>query len=130
MSAALPTLRWDHLHLRSLDPDAAARFYVEVLGATMRDRSETAGGLRVTVDLAGLALFIDRIGPERGDPPEPPFRGLEHFGFLVEDVDAAVAAFEARGAEIAVRPNSPKPGVRIAFLIGPDSVRIELLQRA
>lgn len=124
-----PTFRWDHLHLRSPDPDAAARYYVEVLGATHRDRMESGDTLRVTVDLAGLPLFIDRIGPERGAPPEPPFRGLEHLGLLVEDLDATVATLEARGADVVVRPHAPRPGLRIAFLRGPDAVRIELLQR-
>ena len=32
---------FDHLHLRSLDPDAAARFYVDNLGASLADRLET-----------------------------------------------------------------------------------------
>lgn len=124
-----PSFRFDHLHLRSLDPDAAARHYVEVFGATQSDRLETADLLRVTVELAGLRLFIDRIGPERGAPPEPPFRGLEHLGLAVDDVDAAVAALEARGARVVVRPYAFRPGLRIAFLNGPDDVRIELLQR-
>jgi catechol 2,3-dioxygenase-like lactoylglutathione lyase family enzyme len=124
-----PVLRFDHAHLRSPDPDAAARFYVEVLGGTRRARDETPESLRVTVDLGGLALFIDRLRPERDGPPEPPFRGLEHLGFAVDDVDAAIAAAEALGAVVSVRPHSPKPGLRIAFLTGPDGVRIELLRR-
>ena len=124
-----PAFRWDHVHLRSSDPDAAARHYVEVFGATHRDRTESGDTLRVTVDLAGLPLFIDRIGPERGAPPEPPFRGLEHFGLRVDDLDAALAALEARGGDVVVRPHAPRPGLRIAFLRGPDDVRIELLQR-
>lgn len=130
MSGPAPTLYLDHVHLRSPDPDAAARFYVEVLGGVQRARDETPESLRVTIDLGGLAMFIDRISPDRGGPPEPPFRGLEHVGFRVDDVDAAIAAFEARGAAVAVRPHSPKPGLRIAFLSGPDAVRIELLQRS
>jgi catechol 2,3-dioxygenase-like lactoylglutathione lyase family enzyme len=124
-----PALRWDHVHLRSPDPDLAARWYVEVLGATHRGRAEDDHALRVTLELAGMALFIDRVAPERGGPPEPPHRGLEHFGFLVDDLAAAAAALEARGAEFAVKPHAPKPGLSIAFLRGPDEVRIELLQR-
>lgn len=122
-------LRWDHLHLRSPDPDAAARWWVDVLGATHKDRTETGETLRVTVMLDGLPLFIDRVGPERGAPPEPPFRGLEHVGLRVDDIAAAVAALEARGAEVVVRPHAPRPGLQIAFLRGPDDVRVELLQR-
>ena len=34
-----------------------------------------------------------------------------------------------RGAQVIVEPKTIRPGVRIAFIQGPDDVRIELLER-
>lgn len=120
---------WDHVHLRSADPDAAARFYVEMLGAEPRDRTDAGGQLRVTVDLAGVPLFIDRVPAETAGPPPAPFLGLEHIGLTVAAIDAAVAELKGRGVTITVEPHDVRPGLRIAFVEGPDRVRIELLQR-
>jgi glyoxylase I family protein len=54
---------------------------------------------------------------------------LDHLGLRVDDLDAAVAELKRRGAQVIVEPKTIRPGVRIAFLQGPDDVRIELLER-
>ncbi|MDB5590809.1 VOC family protein [Enterovirga sp.] len=119
----------DHIHIRSLDPDAAARFYVDHLGATLGERLETEKLLRVAVALPGLNIFIDRV-PEGTRPASPrPHRGLEHFGLRVPQLDSAVAELKAKGIEFTMEPTEFRPGLRIAFLRGPDDVSIELLER-
>ncbi|MCQ4161640.1 VOC family protein [Roseomonas sp. GC11] len=120
----------DHLHLRSTDPDAAARFYVERLGASPVSRGDAGGALRVVVDLAGLRLFIEAVPAGTTQAPPPPFIGLEHLGLAVADLDAALAALEAEGVRRLSGPAQPRPGVRIAFIEGPDATRIELLERS
>ena len=129
MSDGALALRFDHLHLRARDADAAGRFFVEVLGGTHGSRVEADGRLRVTVVVAGIPLFIDRIGPEGAAAPDAPYAGLEHIGFAVDDLDTAITAVEARGAEVLVRPHAIGPNLRIAFVRGPELTRIELLQR-
>ena len=44
-------------------------------------------------------------------------------------MDAATAELKRRGAQVIVEPKTIRPGVRIAFIQGPDHVRIELLER-
>ena len=119
----------DHLHLRSLDPDAAGRFYVDNLGATLVDRIEGPDSLRVVVSLAGLRLFLERVGSDMPPSAKPPHRGLEHIGFKVADLDAAAAALRDKGIVFTLEPKDMKPGLRIAFIRGPDDVSIELLER-
>lgn len=120
---------WDHLHLRSLDPERAAEFYVAMFGATRLASTQVNGNLRCAVDLGGLQLFIEQVAPGIAVAPEPPFRGLEHFGLAVADLDAAAAELKRKGAEFLTEPTTLRPGLRIAFLRGPDNVRIELLNR-
>src|SRR5215213_6357001 len=69
--------RWDHLHLRSPDPEATARYYVDVFGATPVNRVDAGGALRVIVNLAGLNLFIEQVPARdaRSAPPSPPWAG-------------------------------------------------------
>jgi catechol 2,3-dioxygenase-like lactoylglutathione lyase family enzyme len=123
----MPQVRWDHLHLRSPDPEATARYYVEVFGATPVNKVDVSGAVRVIVDLAGLHLFIEQVPP---DTPAPPYLGLEHIGLAVTNMDAVCAELKAHGAEFAVEPHTPRPGVRIAFVRAPENVRIELLERS
>lgn len=125
----MPEFRWDHLHLRSLDPEATAQYYVDVFGATLVNKVEVGGAVRVIVDLAGLHLFIEQVPPDTPAPPQPPHLGLEHVGLAVTDMNAVCAELKARGAEFVVEPHAPRPGVRIAFVRGPEDVRIELLER-
>lgn len=119
----------DHVHLRSPDPERAAGFYIEMFGAKPVDRMRNGAALRVVIDLGGVPLFIEQVPPGTAGPPAPPFLGIEHVGLRVQDMDAAVAELRAKGAEFVVEPNSPRPGVKLAFVQGPDGVRIEILQR-
>src|SRR3712207_9231910 len=86
----------DHVHLRSPDPERAANFYVEILGAKLVNRMQNGAALRGVVDLGGLQLFIEQVPPETACPPAPPFLGLEHIGLKVRDMDAAVADLRRR----------------------------------
>jgi lactoylglutathione lyase len=121
--------RCDHVHLRSQDPIAAARFYVDALGATETGRVGAPDVTRVLLDLGGLAVFIERAAEGIGPSPEPPYLGLEHLGLAVDDIDAAMADLRGRGVKIVMDVKEVRPGLRIAFIDGPDAVRIEVLER-
>lgn len=121
--------RSDHVHLRSLDAPKAAAFYVEAMGAKEVTRMDVRGNLRIILDLGGLRVFVEQVPDGTPHPPEPPYVGIEHIGLAVDDLDAAVADLKARGTHFVVEPREARPGVRIAFLDGPDKVRIELLER-
>ena len=42
--------------------------------------------------------------------PAFPYYGVEHIGFTVPDLDAAIAALRAKGAEVAIGPLTRDPG--------------------
>ncbi len=120
---------FDHLHLRSLDPEAAAQFYVDGLGATIAGRVETADTRRLIVALGSIRLFIESAPADLPPGAAAPHRGIEHFGLLVPDLDQAYARLRDLGVEFTLEPTARAPGLRIAFLRGPDDVLIELLER-
>ena len=122
---------YDHIHLRSPDAEATARWYADTLGAEIIRSVQSDGRARLDLNLGGVAVFIAQVPAEQAvaAPPEPPYLGLEHIGLRVEAIDQVVAELKEKGAEFTVEPKTIRPGVRIAFLRGPQNVHIELLDR-
>lgn len=118
----------DHVHLRSPDAAAASAFYVEKIAAhEIRREGEPLS--RVVLDLGGLTVFIEQAPADLAPPARAPHLGIEHIGLGVTDLDATLADLRARGVTILVEAKQMRPGLRIAFIDGPDGVRIELLER-
>jgi len=88
---------------------------------------QSNGKPRVDLDLNGLTIFIAEVPADATLPtaPSEPYIGLDHLGLRVDDVDAATAELKRRGAQVIVEPKTIRPGVRIAFIQGPDHVRNE-----
>ena len=130
MPNAAPNYRWDHIHLRSPDPDATAAWFERILGAQVI-RSTVEGKPRIDLKLGGADVFIMPVAP--GDkvnpPPVTPYRGLDHFGLTVSGIDAVAADLKAKGVEFTMEPRTIRPGLRICFLRGPQGISIELLER-
>ena len=125
------TYTYDHIHVRTKDPEGMASFFETMFGAKVLRLTQSDGVPRVDLDVNGLAIFIASMPPEEHIDlsPRDPHLGLDHFGFRVDDIDGAVEDLRGKGAEIYVEPRTIRPGVRIAFVRGPDDVRIEILQR-
>ena len=125
----MASFAFDHIHLRSPNPEEAARFYEEKFGATVRQRVMHDGQPRVDLDLDGMALFISGTADPAYAAQGPGHRPLDHFGLTVRGMAATVAALKAKGVEFTMEPRSPRPGITIAFLRAPDGVLIELIDR-
>lgn len=117
---------FEHIHLRSPDPDATADWFARMFGAEII-RATVAGAPRVDVKLGGMDIFI--APTKGGTAPAHPHLGLDHFGLRVPDLDAAIADLKSKGAVFTMDATNLRPGLRIAFLTGPEDVSIELLQR-
>ena len=127
----MPRFTYDHVHLRSPNPDATAEWYAKMFGAVVKRSVQSDGRKRVDLDLGGMTVFIAPVVADRStaNPPEAPYLGLEHLGLRVEGIDDAVAELKRKGAEFTMEPTTIRPGVRIAFLRGPENVSIEILDR-
>jgi lactoylglutathione lyase len=126
----MATFTYDHMHLRSPDPEATASFYERMFGAEVI-RSVQAGRPRIDLNLGGSMVFIAKVEADgkTAEAPRSPYQGLDHFGLTVKGIDAAVAELKAKGAEFTMEPTTIRPGVRIAFIQGPEGVAIELVDR-
>ena len=126
----MPTYTWDHIHLRSPDPEATAQWFERVLGAEVI-RSMQQGKPRIDLKLGGANIFIAPIEPGEGVNPAPttPYQGLDHFGLTVSGIDMVAAELREKGVEFTKEPTTVRPGVRVCFLRGPQGISIELLER-
>lgn len=126
-----PVYTYDHVHLRSRDPMATAQYYHKMFDAKILESVQSDGQSRIDLDLNGLMVFIARVPLEADIPSAPvePYLGLDHLGLRVNNMAEAVADLKQRGAEFVVEPRTIRPGVTIAFVRGPENVRIELLER-
>lgn len=124
----MPKLTYDHMHLRSPDPEATAAWYERMLGAEVV-RTMPDGKPRLDLKLGGTNIFIAPVVAGDNPSPSTPHQGLDHFGFTVSSVDAVAAELKAKGVEFTKEPTTVRPGVRVCFIRGPEGVSIELLER-
>src|SRR5882724_10302387 len=91
---------YDHIHLRSPDPEATAQWYERMLGAEVK-RSTQEGKPRIDLKLGGVDIFIAPVAPGDGvnPPPTTPYQGLDHFGLSVSGIDEIAADLKAKGVE-------------------------------
>jgi len=126
----MPNYTWDHIHLRSPDPEATAAWFERMLGAQVI-RTLQQGKPRIDLKLGGAMIFIAPVAPGDGvnAPPATPYQGLDHFGLAVSNIDAVAAELKGKGVELTKDPTTIRPGTRICFLRGPQAISIELLDR-
>ena len=116
-----------HIALAAEDPYATAEFYKQAFDFVEVRRAEPRGeGTSYGVFLSDgtISLAILRFGWDQGHGLE--FRGIHHFGVLVEDVEPYIEELEKLGAEcFARRPPEVKSFYETKFH-GPDRVVFDI----
>lgn len=134
-------LSFDHIHLISRDPQAAAQWYCEMFGGEVTRLQESLRGApQVDVRVGGATLVIRGRRPgEEPDTTRPMQHfdgysshdewGVDHFGFTYRgDLRAFCEGLKGKGVRMAVEPWEFKPGMVLCYVAAPDGVSIELIQ--
>lgn len=123
-----------HVALKTPDIETAAEFYVEYFEATVVERGEAADGEgatavnHVTLEVADKLVYVfDRAPYEAAGLVDEVDAGLLHFGFVVDDVDAAHDELTAAGVDF-VMPPDRFGDLKIAFFTDPTGSRVELIE--
>lgn len=116
-----PELRgMHHLHLSSPDPESTLKWYAENFGGS----SEQWKGALPGLNYGDIWLLVSQasaeVAPTQG-------RSFDHLGWKYTDLSAAEAELKANGVEFSMDPREFRT-IRIAFVEGPDDVRIELVE--
>lgn len=127
----MQTYRVDHLHLISPNIDETKDWYCRVFGGKVTFEGDFKGKKVYYIDVNEFNIILIEQMPD-----EKPLtatiqtkEGLDHFGFAIDDMDAAAEELRRKGVKFVVEPMHVRPGLRIAYVEGPDKVRIELSER-
>ncbi len=119
-------LGFHHFHLVSADPDATIKWYQEMFGGEITDYKGIGALKTIAFGEDGVRLII-HYDPEAKEPTIG--RSIDHLGWSFADLDAAAKVLKSKGVEFTLEPR-PYRDLKIAFIEGPDGVRIELVQPA
>jgi catechol 2,3-dioxygenase-like lactoylglutathione lyase family enzyme len=137
----------EHVGIVVDDLAAATAFFVE-LGLELQGEASVEGGwvdrvvgldgvqaeiaMLETPDGHGrveLAKFHAPSGPSGDDHTPANAPGIRHLSFAVDDIDAAVAGLQARGAELVGEVERYRDIYRLCYVRGPEGIIVELAER-
>lgn len=137
-------LSFDHIHLISEDPKAAAAWYENVLGGQIVAEYELRSAPQINVAFGGMQILIRGRRPGEAPVSTRPMAdfdtdaaryashnewGTDHFGFTYSgDLKAFCEEIRAKGATFSVEPWEFSPGGLLCYVAAPDGVSIELVQ--
>src|SRR5947208_1661616 len=103
---AMTEFSYDHVHLRSPDPDETAAYYERMFGAEIIKSVMSNGIERTDMNLGGVMVFIAQVPADSGlaEKPKGSFVGLDHLGLRVRGIDRVCEELKAKGAEFTVEP--------------------------
>jgi len=119
--------RHSHTHLTSQDPEKAIEFYTQIMGAEIINVLESGGQKMVDLDLGGVPIRISS-GTGADDVWKGPGYGLHHLGLIVSNMEKFTEHLKSKGVEFVVEPNRPSPGLKTAFIKGPDNVLFDIIE--
>ncbi len=128
MAAALD-FAIDHVHIYCSDLDATERWFIECFGAELLRHRMNRTARATDLRLGGMTIFLrsTQQGEKLGAAGPSRF-GTDHIGFRVRDLQGTCTELKRRGVEFDMEPHQNRPGLSVAFVRGPDAVRVELLQ--
>ena len=134
------SLSFDHIHLISEDPKAAAAWYENILDGEIVADYELRGAPQINVRVGGMQIIIRGRRPGENPVSTRPMQdfadysshdewGTDHFGYTYRgDLKAFCEEIRAKGATLAVEPWEFSPGSLICYVAAPDGVSIEIVQ--
>ncbi|HEY3111987.1 MAG TPA: VOC family protein [Chloroflexota bacterium] len=91
--------RIKHVAIRTPDPEKTAAFYKEVFG--LEEVGKALSGYYLSDGYINLAILKSSDQGTGASPRDMPgYAGIDHLGFLVDDVDETCRRLEAAGATV------------------------------
>jgi catechol 2,3-dioxygenase-like lactoylglutathione lyase family enzyme len=126
-----------HTHLIGANPEKLLDFYTRVMGGRIDREFLLAGSHKAwDVNLGGLLIRIsdwtntDEVLKEEYARARGRHQfGIHHLAMTVDDMDKAYAELKANGAEFVLPPKATGPTSKVAFVVAPENVLIELIER-
>ena len=113
-----------HVYLLSPNPRASLAWFADKFGGKPTQYKGNVEG----INFGGVWLLA-----KKGNAAPSAGHAIDHIGFRPLNVDDAVASFKTKNVKVTTEPRPlvlpSGTAMRLAFIEGPDGVRIELVQR-
>jgi catechol 2,3-dioxygenase-like lactoylglutathione lyase family enzyme len=113
-----------HVNLRSPNPAMALAWFADMFGGKVTKYKGQGEG----INYGGVWVL-----GKKGDATPSAGHAIDHIGFRPINVDNAVAAMKTKNVKVTTEPRdlvlASGTKMRLAFIEGPDGVRIEMVQR-
>ena len=120
----------DHVHIMCVDLEKAVRYFEDLFGGAVESRTELRGSPMVRMHVQGVHVNLHKTDSKSAAfVPGKATPGLDHFGFLVKDLEKEVENLKKKGGRFSVDFTQGAGGVKFAFIDGPEGIRIELIER-
>jgi catechol 2,3-dioxygenase-like lactoylglutathione lyase family enzyme len=123
------TYQLHHIHLLCRNLGETVKFFSEILGAKFVDWRKFQNADGATLDLNGTNIYLrlTREGEKVAADSDQVQYGYNHIGLKVENLDRAFSELSQKGVIFTQLPKD-LGNRNVAFLKGPDNIRIELIQ--
>src|SRR5438128_9191114 len=106
-------VRLGHIHLVVKNVEAQTKFWTEMMGGAV-----VKNGPLTLIQFPGVFIML-----RQGDPTAPPAGSIvDHFGFVLKDINAARAKWKAADIKYTIGATNPNQG----YVEAPDGVRVEV----
>jgi len=106
-------VRLGHIHLAVKNVETQTKFWTDMMGGTV-----VKNGPLTLIQFPGVFIML-----RQGDPTAPPAGStVDHFGFVLKDINAARAKWKAAGVNYTIGANNPNQG----YVEAPDGIRVEV----
>jgi len=124
---------YGHHHLNVTSIDAHKKFWADTLGGTV---VRIGTDNREVIRISNVWIFFRMQAPTAGSKGST----ADHIGFSVPNLQATLDKVKANGFRVATAQESPAtynvtgdianpgPGTRLGFVMGPDDVKVELIE--
>ncbi|NHF62141.1 VOC family protein [Microcella pacifica] len=141
--------RLHHMGITVSDMASAVEFYRELTGGEVIGPLEKSGpAVEAATGYPGIVITLSFVSFDEGSTvielaeyrngsgeriqPDTGRAGVAHPAIVVDDIDATLARLAERGVRALSQPMTatagPLEGYRYVYVLGPDDVRVELLQ--
>jgi len=121
-------MKWDHCGIRAADLERSLRFYTDVLGLELLEVVTVLDQPFYFVGNDTVRIEIEQANPAQIAAATGPQAGLYHLAFEVDDLEGAVARLRDAGAQFLLPPSQFREDRKIAFILDPDGVAVQLIQ--
>jgi len=125
-------LSFNHVHIYCGDIEKQVAFFRELFGGKELSRERRPNSIMmIRMEIQGVPFAFMTLPVDKGQlEPGKGKRGLDHIGFTVKDLKTTLEEMKRKGVlitqDLTLMPN----GAKIAFIEGPEGLRIELIQPA